>query len=215
MSDKVIVVDCDGVLLNWEYAFDCWMNEIGFYKLPGTESEYHVGSRYGLTTDKGRALVKDFNQSAAIGFLPALRDATYYVKLLHEKHGYVFDVVTSLSKSKYAAKLRERNLAKIFGKSVFRNIKCLPTGANKDGYLKKHYEGSNYFWIEDKLENANDGLAVGMRPLLMEHAFNMNEDVVYPIVKNWESIYDIVTSPIRDVYMPLVELAIKRHGEAA
>lgn len=49
----------------------------------------------------------------------------------------------------------------------------------------------------------------------MEHAFNMNEDVVYPIVKNWESIYDIVTSPIRDVYMPLVELAIKRHGEAA
>jgi hypothetical protein len=101
-------------------------------------------------------------------------------------------VVTSLSKSKYAAKLRERNLAKIFGENVFRNIKCLPTGANKDGYLKKYYEDSNYFWVEDKLQNANDGLAVGMRPLLMEHAFNMNEKVDFPILKNWEEIYNYI-----------------------
>ncbi len=72
--EKKIVADCDGVLLNWEYAFDCWINEKGFYKLPGTEDEYHIGNRYGITTDKGRALVKEFNQSAAIGFLPALRD---------------------------------------------------------------------------------------------------------------------------------------------
>lgn len=200
MSDNVIVVDCDGVLLNWEYAFDCWMNELGLYKLPDTNHLYNIGDRYGITKERGRSLVSTFNASAAIGFLPALRDAAHYVKLLHEKHGFVFDVVTSLSKSKYAAKLRGRNLAKIFGKTVFRNIKCLPTGANKSGYLKKHYTDSNYFWVEDKLENANDGYAVGMRPILMEHAFNMNEKVSYPIAKNWESIYDIVTNPIHLAY---------------
>jgi|TARA_R110000823_G_scaffold77059_1_gene175994 hypothetical protein len=191
--EKKIVADCDGVLLNWEYAFDCWMNEKGFYKLPGTEDEYHIGNRYGITTDKGRALVKEFNQSAAIGFLPALRDAAYYVKLLHEKHGYVFDVVTSLSKSKYAAKLRERNLDKIFGENVFRRVVCLDTGADKDDCLQELYaDGPSYYWIEDKVSNAVAGAKVGMKPILVEHAFNMNEKLDFPILKNWEEIYNYI-----------------------
>ena len=101
--EKVIVTDCDGVLLNWEYAFDIWMNEKDHYKVEGSDLEYNIGKRYGISTEKGKEYIKFFNESAAIGFLPALRDAVHYVKLLHEKHGYVFDVVTSLSKNPYAA----------------------------------------------------------------------------------------------------------------
>ena len=33
MKDSVILVDCDGVLLNWEYAFDVWMQQHGFKKI--------------------------------------------------------------------------------------------------------------------------------------------------------------------------------------
>ena len=72
MSDKVIVVDCDGVLLNWEYAFDCWMNERGLYKLPDKEHLYNIGERYDIDVERGRRFVSTFNASAAIGFLPAL-----------------------------------------------------------------------------------------------------------------------------------------------
>jgi len=25
-----ILVDCDGVLMNWEYAMNCWMQQRGF-----------------------------------------------------------------------------------------------------------------------------------------------------------------------------------------
>ena len=46
--DKVILTDVDGVLLNWEYAFDCWMNELGLYKLPDTNHLYNIGDRYGI-----------------------------------------------------------------------------------------------------------------------------------------------------------------------
>ena len=43
-------------------------------------------------------MVKQFNESAAIGFMIPLRDAQwYYVKLLHEKHRYRFVAITSLS----------------------------------------------------------------------------------------------------------------------
>ena len=30
MKEKVILVDCDGVLFDWEYAFDQWMKKHGY-----------------------------------------------------------------------------------------------------------------------------------------------------------------------------------------
>ena len=197
--EKVIVTDCDGVLLNWEYAFDVWMNEKGHYKVEDSDLEYNIGKRYGISTEKGKEYIKFFNESAAIGFLPALRDAAHYVKLLHEKHGYVFDVVTSLSKNPYAAKLREKNLKKVFGKNTFRNIVCLDTGADKYDHLWLQYAGKELFWLEDKPENAYHGKLVGMKPILIEHGHNMN-DVDFPLAKMWEDVYNIITDPIHKAY---------------
>ena len=30
LKDKVMLVDCDGVLLNWEYAFCCYLEQRGY-----------------------------------------------------------------------------------------------------------------------------------------------------------------------------------------
>jgi hypothetical protein len=70
-----------------------------------------LAARYGIDRDQSFKLIKMFNESAAIGFLPPLRDAMYYVKRLHEEHGYVFHCVTSLSTDVNAGRLREMNLA--------------------------------------------------------------------------------------------------------
>lgn len=199
MTEKVIVTDCDGVLLNWEYAFDCWMNDKGYTKVKGSEFDYDISIRYNITRERGREYIRFFNESAAIGFLPALRDAAHYVKLLHEKHGYVFDVVTSLSKSPYAAKLRERNLKKVFGKNAFRNVVCLDTGADKYLHLWEKYAGKDLFWLEDKPENAMAGKLVGMKPILIEHVHNMNNED-FPLAKDWEDVYNIITDPIHKAY---------------
>ena len=197
--EKVIVTDCDGVLLNWEYAFDVWMNEKGLYKVEVSELEYNIGKRYGISKEKGKEYIKFFNESAAIGFLPALRDAAHYVKLLHEKHGYVFDVVTSLSKNPYAGKLREKNLKKVFGKNTFRNVVCLDTGADKYDHLWLNYAGKELFWLEDKPENAYHGKLVGMKPILIEHGHNM-DNTDFPLAKTWEDVYNIITDPIHKAY---------------
>ena len=191
--NKVILADCDGVLLDWEYAFNIWMQEHGFEEVPGSKLSYEMSERYGIPKDQVRRLIRLFNESAAIGFLPALRDAMYYVKRLHEEHGYRFHCITSLSTDPNAVRLREMNLAKLFGKTAFERVLCLPTGADKNEALEE-YRDTGCWWIEDKPVNAEAGHAVGLRSLVIEHGHNMHyyhEHIT--LVKNWRDVYEIVT----------------------
>ena len=188
---NLILVDCDGVLCNWEYAFAIWMEQHGFNKAPGSEFVYDIGERYDISKDQGRKLIKMFNESAAIGFLPPLRDAMYYVKRLHEEHGYVFHCITCLSTDINAQRLREMNLKKLFGETAFERIVCLDTGADKN-YALEEYAGSGCWWVEDKPENADVGYNMGLQSMLMEHGHNMNHECPYPVVKNWREAYALI-----------------------
>lgn len=188
---NTILVDADGVLLNWEYAFKLWMEEHGFELVENHQLMYSMDQRYNIPKEQAKKLIKLFNESAMIGFLPPLRDAIQYVTRLADE-GWSFVCITSLSTNKYAQKLRKRNLNKLFGDNVFTSVTCLATGADKDNALSK-YKNSNMWWIEDKIENAIAGENLGLRPLLMEHAHNMGDDRIRR-VKNWKEIYEIVTT---------------------
>jgi hypothetical protein len=190
--DRLILTDCDGVCLDWEYAFNIWMQEHGFTEVEGSKLSYDMSIRYNIPKEQVRKLIKIFNESAAIGFLPAQRDAMYYIKRLHEEHGFRFHAITSLSLDPNAQKLREMNLHKLFGATAFERIVCLDTGADKDEALEE-YEGTGCFWVEDKISNAELGHRMGLKSLLLEHGHNMNHECPYPIVKNWKQIYHIVT----------------------
>ena len=191
---KLILTDCDGVCLDWEYAFNVWMQEHGFAEVAGSKLNYDMSIRYGIPQEQVRKLIKLFNESAAIGFLPALRDAMYYVKRLHEEHGYRFHAITSLSLDPNAQRLREMNLHKLFGATAFERIVCLDTGAHKDEVLEE-YEGTGCYWIEDKWSNALTGYKYGLKCLVLEHGHNMHyyHDHI-PLVKNWRHIYDIIVN---------------------
>ena len=190
--EKIILTDADGVLLDWEWAFSVWMREKGYTLTADNKKSYYLHHHYNELDEKdAKKIVKQFNESAAIGFLPALRDATYYVKRLHEEHGYQFRVITSLSKNKDAQRLRDMNLRKIFGDAI-ENVICLDTGADKDGALEP-YRDSGLWWIEDKPQNADVGHNLGLSSLLVEHGHNMTHTCNYPVVKNWKEIYEIIT----------------------
>lgn len=194
MNKKILLVDCDGVCLDWEYAFDIYLSTHGFNKIPNGDAYYGIGKRYGIDKDQGKKLIKIFNESAAIGFLPALRDSVYYIKRLHEEHGYVFHAITSLSRDANAQELRRMNLRRLFGENTFERFVFLDTGEDKDAALE-HYRNTGLWWIEDKIVNCQTGLDMGLRPLLMEHEHNRDfTDVRIPRVKNWRQIYDIVTA---------------------
>jgi len=192
-TKKLILTDADGVLLDWEWAFDVWMQEHGFAEVADSKLNYDMSVRYGISKEQVTKLIRIFNESAAIGFLPALRDAVFYVKRLHEEHGYVFHCITSLSLDANAQRLRKMNLQKLFGKTVFERIVCLDTGADKQQALEE-YKGTGLIWIEDKPENAIAGYNAGLQSLLVEHGHNMNyQQQGITLVKNWKHIYEIVT----------------------
>jgi hypothetical protein len=44
--DKVILTDADGVLVDWEWAFNVWMQEHGFTEVPGSKLNYDMAVRY-------------------------------------------------------------------------------------------------------------------------------------------------------------------------
>jgi len=197
-NEKVILTDVDGVLLNWEWAFKGWLKEHVWFRegrelkeiVPGS---YEMNERYGLTVDQGKEYVTMFNKSAAIGFLPPQRDAMYYVDLLHRKHGFTFQVITSLSKNEHACHLRTENLKKLFGETAFRGFTYLDTAADKDEALAV-YKDSGLIWIEDKLMNAEAGLKVGLDCYLLEHGHNMHmTNPNIKLVKNWKDIYELIT----------------------
>ena len=188
---KTILTDVDGVLLNWEYAFDIYMNEHGFKKQEGEEFVYGMEIRYGIERQQVKKLIKTFNESAVIGFIPPLRDAVEWVTKMADE-GYTFHAITSMTTNYHAKKLRVQNLDKLFGEGVFTEVTCLGTGSDKDEALAV-YKNSKMWWIEDKVENAIAGEKVGLKPIIMEHGFNMNTEHSYPVAKNWKDVYKIIT----------------------
>ena len=194
--EKIIVTDADGVLLNWEYAFCIWLEAKGYTQVPDGNKEYNLAKRFGISGtsfEDAKSKVRTFNASAAMGFLPALRDARYYVKRLHEELGYDFHCVTSLGLDPSAKKLRQMNLNKLFGPTAFPVLECLDTNAPKEDALEK-YRDTGYYWIEDKFENAIAGQNVGLNPILIEHGWNMNEVLPDGMKKvtTWKELYNYI-----------------------
>ena len=189
--DKKIIVDCDGVLLDWAYAFDIWMGEHGYLRIKDTDRYYSQSFRYGISDKESYRQIKRFNESGCVGFIPALRDSVEYVTKLNNL-GWKFEVISCLDKDKYAQRLREKNLKHLFG-DVFSFIDCaLDFTKGKEQYLLDRYEGKSYYWIEDSVNHAESGNRVGLKSILMDHPYNQEWDGCR--VKSWKEIYKIIAN---------------------
>ena len=183
---KKIITDCDGVLLDWAFAFNIWMREQGHFVLPETEHHFDLSKRYGIPKDEAVEKVHYFNQLGVLGFIPAYKDSVEYVTRL-AREGWRFDVITAIGQDKYSHELRRANLLHLFG-DVFDSIQCNVdfTKSKKDVLMK--YKEHNYVWIEDRTECAKDGDEVGLKSYIMDHPYN--KDYSGRRVNNWKDLYD-------------------------
>ena len=188
VRDKVILTDCDGVLLDWEYHFYKWVWET--HGLEQKQSIYSVAKALEIPWKESALLIKEFNESEMMKKLSPLRDAVKYVRKLHEEHGYIFHIITSQSDDPTAQDYRKENLFNVFG-DVFDGFTILKTGQNKDKVLAK-WEGTECFWIEDKVANLEMGEVAGLEGILMDHHWN-GDDELFKRVKTWKEIYNIIT----------------------
>lgn len=74
MKEKIILTDVDGVLLDWQAAFFDWMVGQGFTPVT-PKSLYDMSKKFGQEKRVMQSLVRQFNESARIGYLEPLRDA--------------------------------------------------------------------------------------------------------------------------------------------
>jgi len=191
LNNKIIVVDCDGVLLDWEHSFKLWMKEKG-YEVKN-DVEYSMAKSYEMEKPEMKKLIRHFNESATMCCLPPLRDAVKYVRKIHEELGYVFHCVTSMTLDRHANKLREQNLSNLFGETAFEKVQCLDTGADKDDALLPYLD-SGCVWVEDKIKNAELGDRLGMSAVLMKHDHqNDYTNDAIPAVESWKEIYEMLS----------------------
>lgn len=188
--DKIILTDVDGVLLDWHGLFRRWMTEQGYAEIEGFTG-YNLAKRYGMEEEKMRALVRRFNTSAAVGFCSPERDAAHYVRRLGEK-GWKFVCITAMGGDRFSEQLRIMNLERIFG-HVFINHYFVDLNAPKDHILEL-FAGTEHWWVEDKLANAEAGLKYGLRPILIKHDHNAHyESDEILCVDNWKQAFAIIT----------------------
>ena len=201
-SDRIILTDVDGVLLEWEYHFTQWMLQRNYYDaqeqrvypyklLPDKQNTYEMADRFGLSITEIRKEIREFNKSAWMGTQCPMPDSQTWVKLLAAE-GWTFIPITSQTSDIPAQELRKKRLGELFGDHIFKNYHILDTGSDKDSVLAEFHNTGLYF-IEDKPKNALTGLKYGVRPILIDHPYNrdfQHPDVIR--VNNWKQIHELL-----------------------
>ena len=193
ISNRIILTDVDGVLLEWENHFTKWMVSRGYKLKDDFVSEYDMQKRFEDNTVDIKAKIREFNRSAWMGTQPPMPESQTWVKLLHAE-GWTFIPISSQTSDIPAQELRKRRLEELFGEYAFYNFHILETGQDKDNVLAE-FHGTGLWWIEDKWTNALAGLKYGLKPLFIDHPYNReysHPDITR--VNNWKQIHEIVSN---------------------
>lgn len=185
---KTVILDCDGVLLNWRHSFTQWMTELGLFRTHNDwpETDYSFSAHRQPCSLSEKQLIEIFNSTYHIGKLPPIEDAVSAVQKF-QSYGYTIKVVTAFSSSYEAMKSRENNLIAVFG-NVFQEIVSVPFAASKKEWLSKQPKDSIY--VEDLHSHLEAAIDVGFDPkrcFLIPYKYN--EDYKYPMQrKQWHNL---------------------------
>lgn len=190
--NKVILTDCDGVLLEWIDAFIRYMEHLGYTwdKEAGEPQQYNMAPHFGIKIeDEMVEHIMNFNHGHwEFGTLNPLAGAKEALFELVDM-GYRFTAISSCSTAPQTIALRKANLYNHFG-DVFDAVHCIDVGESKRTHLADH---EPTFWIEDNFENCVDGLQYGHKCILMHRKWNENsENAKINRCYSWEEIVDFI-----------------------
>lgn len=194
MKDKIILTDCDGVLLDWREGFLEWLpDHISDTLAVDALGQENFNNAFDYDQRHIDDLAHEFNESDAIKSLKPWRDAVEYVPRLADL-GFVFHAYTAMGTKEVSHRLRAYNLYTLFG-DCFDVLQCLPVGSSKR-FMLEQYQGSGLFWIEDHIGHAQDGHALGLKSVLVSDMSNAEHtDLDFPrtsIETPWQDIYEMV-----------------------
>lgn len=185
--DKVLLTDCDGVLLDWEAKFETFATRLGHKFKDNYANTYSIGDQLGITHEESHNLIAKFNSGSDFESLGPWRDSVAGISKL-KNAGWKIIVITTAGLHPWTYGLRKSNLEKVFGEGAIDELYVLDMHGDK-GEILKNYQDSGYFWIEDKPSNAELAYKYGLKPLLMNNPHNMSYTGGITRVNTWEDIY--------------------------
>lgn len=197
MAKAPVILDCDGVLLDWETGFGKWVEKETAYRCATPYPEdWEIGKWIGCDPETAMRLIATFNSLEAFGRLPRMPDAG---RLLYdlERLGHPVYVLTSCSADPEIRRRREENLREKFFFNFGRVI-CLDLGVSKLETLRAfHTVFGECIWVEDNYKNAVDGFTAGHRSFFLHrphnHAYQALEEKGFSPVTHLEKLLDLVS----------------------
>lgn len=180
-KDKTIIVDVDGVLLDYTGGI------IDAYKSHYKECDNPTSLEDIFDGVMVRAIIALFNQTPNFSELQPHRGADVYLKKLKDE-GFSIHAITACGDTTPTIHLRSDNLTNVFG-DIFDKIVYAPLGSSKH-HLLAEYQDTGYVFVEDTLEHYIAGECLGLDSVMMSTDFNMH--VSTNRVHDWKELYEYI-----------------------
>jgi len=173
---RPLVIDCDGVLLDYLVGFKPFAEDrLGVELSPAGPENFELSGWLGCDTATTMQLVSDFNMGKGGSFasLPAFPGS---VEALHAARatGRRLSIITACFDTPEVVALRRANLLDVFG-DIFDRIDFVNPGTSKRAILE-HYKG--VAWIEDNRKNALLGAEIGHDTYLIRTSHNVRHEAL-------------------------------------
>lgn len=186
MNSKLILLDVDGVLLDWNTQFHSWMSQNG-HPIKHSESSM-IEDMYELEVKEVRKCIREFNETENIANLLPINGAVDALRNLKDE-GYMFKCITSLSVKEEITGKRQKNLDQVFGNGTITETIFLNTYSPKKEILES-FSGTHAWWIEDNFKNAVDGFDVGLRSIYFSNKESTDSRILF--ASSWKEILTII-----------------------
>lgn len=193
-----LLVDVDGVLLDWRSGFNQFLTHTHPH-LPEVSKHadnWRLSVSLGITESQVNKLVDEFHAHDIFAQLQPLPGVVHAWRVLTEWFSPV--AITACGTQPHVQRARRRNLQQVLG-DTFAHVHCTDTFAEKSQYLSMYPPS---WWVEDHPENAQLGLAFGHSCMLMNQPYNQHaHDAQIMRVSSWPEAGMIMLSQLRSRFL--------------
>lgn len=196
MPNRYLLLDCDGVLLNWLRGFKDYLYDTYSIELKGRPDNYSMEEWIGEDEEVIREYIREFNEeSDSFGDLGPMPDAVFSMEYLCNEFKLDPVVITSCTDKPDRAEIRKENIKRHFPQVS--EVHCVPLHSSKKEILQEYWENKYEIvpmWVEDNFDNAIDGLEAGYggNVFFLDNKYNGTYEPYFPktitYCKNWSDL---------------------------
>lgn len=172
ISNKNILLDCDGVLLDYVAGLKEFCMRQGIHPTSPAPLCYSMSPWLGVSNEEILDLIIAFNEEdERFAEIPAYDHAVKGVRRLKEAD-WTITIVTSATTTPERQQMRQDNLDRFFGEDAFDEVLFLGLREDKETALRRFQPS---LWVEDNYKNALAGQKSGHQPIMINQTYNATE----------------------------------------